>query len=106
MSPGAGAKWDLLGISGTLASVLRRMEDARLGWFKLLQPYLENEERQSAYRQLFRAQIAKADVEAIRNATNKRWVLGDSRFGAKVAALTERGAMRLPRGRPNRGVAD
>jgi putative transposase len=28
-----------------------------------------DEERQSAYRQLFRAQVAKADVEAIRNAT-------------------------------------
>lgn len=30
-----------------------------------------NEERQSAYRQLFQAQLAKADVAAIRNATNK-----------------------------------
>lgn len=65
-----------------------------------------NEERQSAYRQLFRAQVAKADVEAIRNATNKGWVLGDSRFGAKVAALTERRAMPLPRGRPKREVVD
>ncbi len=63
-------------------------------------------ERQSAYRQLFRAQLAKADVEAIRNATNKGWVLGDSRFGAKVAALTERRVMPLPRGRPKREVAD
>lgn len=64
-----------------------------------------NEERQSAYRQLFRAQVAKADVEAIRNATNKGWVLGDSLFGAKVAALTKRRAMPLPRGRPKREVA-
>ncbi|MFZ1546357.1 MAG: transposase [Candidatus Nitrotoga sp.] len=63
-------------------------------------------ERQSAYRQLFRAQIAKADVKAIRDATNKGWVLGDSCFGAKVAALTERRAMPLPRGRPKREVAD
>jgi len=47
-----------------------------------------NKERQTAYRQLFRAQIAKADVEAIRNATNKGWAWSDSRFGAKVAALT------------------
>jgi len=30
--------------------------------------------------------------------------LGDSRFGAKVAALTERRAMPLPRGRPKREV--
>jgi len=63
-----------------------------------------DEERQSAYRQLFRAQVAKADVEAIRNATNKGWVLGDNRFGAKVAALTERRAKPLPRGRPKREV--
>jgi len=65
-----------------------------------------DEERQSAYRQLFRAQVAKADVEAIRNATNKGWVLGDNLFGAKVAALTERRAMPLPRGRPKREVAN
>ena len=39
MSAGAGSKWDQLGISGTLASELRRMEDARLGWLKHLQPY-------------------------------------------------------------------
>ncbi|CAG9933761.1 hypothetical protein [Candidatus Nitrotoga arctica] len=39
MSAGAGSKWDQLGISGTLASELRRMEDARLDWLKHLQPY-------------------------------------------------------------------
>jgi putative transposase len=59
-----------------------------------------NEERQSAYRQLFRAQISKADVDAIRDATNKGWALGDSRFSAKIEALTKRRAMPLPRGRP------
>ncbi len=50
--------------------------------------------------------LSKADVEAIRNATNKGWVLGDSRFGAKVAALTARRIMPLPRGRLKREVAD
>lgn len=40
MSAGAGSKWDQFGISGTLANELRRMEDARLGWMKHLQPYL------------------------------------------------------------------
>ena len=36
-----------------------------------------NKARQSAYRQLFRTQVAKADVEAIRNATSKGglWVI-------------------------------
>lgn len=62
--------------------------------------------RQDAYRQLFLIQLAKVDVEAIRNATNKGWLLGDSRFSARVEALTERRATPLPRGRPKRVVAD
>ncbi len=63
-----------------------------------------NEEREAAYRQLFRVQIANADLEAIRQSTNKAWVLGDSRFRAKVEALSERRAAPLPRGRPRREV--
>jgi putative transposase len=65
-----------------------------------------DDERQSAYRQLFRAQVSKADVDAIRDATNKGWALGDSRFSEKVEALTERRASPLARGRPKRDVAD
>lgn len=64
------------------------------------------DERQAAYRQLFRAQVAKADVAAIRDATNKGWALGDSLFSAKVEALTARRATPLPRGRPKREVPD
>lgn len=64
------------------------------------------EERLSAYRQLFSAQLDQAEVTAIRDATNKGWALGDSHFGAKVAALTERRAMPLPRGRPKREVTN
>jgi len=63
-------------------------------------------ERQSAYRQLFLAQVSKADVDAIRDATNKGWALGNSRFSAKVEALTARRATALPRGRPKRDAAD
>lgn len=33
-------KWDRFGISGTLANELRRIEEARRGWIKHLQPYL------------------------------------------------------------------
>ncbi|MEQ1629840.1 MAG: transposase, partial [Gallionella sp.] len=65
-----------------------------------------DDERQSVYRQLFRAQVAKADVDAIRDATNKGWALGDSIFSAKVEALTERRASPLPRGRPKQEAAD
>lgn len=34
------SKWDQFGISGTLANELRRIEEARRGWIKHLQPYL------------------------------------------------------------------
>ena len=57
-------------------------------------------ERLSAYRQLFRAQIAKDELEAIRGATHKGWALGHDRFRAKVERLTGRRAAPLPRGRP------
>lgn len=58
------------------------------------------EARHKAYRQLFRAQIAKEELEAIRNATNKAWVLGEGRFRDKVEALSQRRAGPLPKGRP------
>jgi len=58
------------------------------------------EERQSSYRQLFRAQLSKADIEAIREATNKAWALGTKRFQTKVEALSHRRAAPLPKGRP------
>lgn len=57
-------------------------------------------ERQAAYRQLFRTQLSKADVEAIREATNKAWALGNSRFRAKIETLSGRRASPLPKGRP------
>jgi putative transposase len=56
--------------------------------------------RQSVYRQLFRAQLGKADVEAIREATNKAWVLGDDRFKEKVEKIAGRRTRPKPRGRP------
>ncbi len=57
-------------------------------------------ERQAAYRQLFRAQLSKSDIEAIREATNKAWALGNDRFKAKIETLTGRRTAPLPRGRP------
>ena len=61
------------------------------------------ENRQAVYRQLFRARLAKADLEAIRQATNKAWVLGSDRFREKVEALSGRRARPLPKGRPREG---
>ncbi len=57
-------------------------------------------ERHTAYRQLFRAPPANADIEAIRHATNKAWALGDEPFRSKIEALSGRRATPLPRGRP------
>jgi len=62
------------------------------------------EERQSSYRQLFRGQLAKADIDAIREATNKAWALGNDRFRAKIEALAGRRATPLPRGRPSKSA--
>jgi putative transposase len=59
-----------------------------------------SEERLSAYRQLFRAQISKEDLDAIRESTHKGWALGNDRFRAKVERLSGRRAAPLPRGRP------
>ena len=45
-------------------------------------------ERQAHYRKLFRAQLPKADVEAIRDSTNKAWVLGNDRFRQRIEDLS------------------
>jgi putative transposase len=57
-------------------------------------------ERQAQYRQLFRAQLPKADVEAIRDSTNKAWVLGNDRFRQRIEDLSGRRSAPLPKGRP------
>ena len=57
-------------------------------------------ERQTQYRQLFRAQLSKADVEAIRDSTNKAWVLGNDRFRQRIEDLSGRRSAPLPKGRP------
>ena len=39
-----------------------------------------SELRESAYRKLFQTHISDMDIEAIRLATNKSWVLGSEKF--------------------------
>ena len=58
--------------------------------------------RLSAYRQLFRGRLAKADVDAIREATNKAWVLGNDCFRLKIEALSGRRTSQKLRGRPRK----
>ena len=62
-------------------------------------------ERRDAYRALFRRVLVPADLEAIRNATNKAWALGDDRFCAAIEARTKRRSAPLPIGRPPRRAA-
>ncbi len=59
-------------------------------------------ERQIAYRQLFRSQLSGADVEAIREATNKNWALGNEYFKQRIEELSGRRAAPTQRGRPVR----
>jgi putative transposase len=54
-------------------------------------------ERQEAYCSLFRGRMPERELTAIREATNKAWVLGDDRFKAEIAARTGRRA--VPQGR-------
>ncbi len=59
--------------------------------------------RLTAYRALFKAHLAEHELSAIREATNKAWVLGSDRFNARIERLTTRRASPLPRGRPGDG---
>jgi putative transposase len=60
-------------------------------------PYLEYrrlgktaEERQAAYRQLFKHHIPEKSITEIREATNKAWVLGNDRFKQRIQKHLER----------------
>lgn len=58
------------------------------------------EERQSAYRQLFRAAIPGDDLKQIRDCTHKGWALGSERFREQIEALGQRRASSKGVGRP------
>ncbi len=60
------------------------------------------QERQVGYRELFGKQITKAELDKIREATNKAWVLGNARFKEKIEALAGRRTTPRPRGRPKK----
>jgi putative transposase len=57
-------------------------------------------ERQRNYRELFRAALGQADVDAIREATNKNWALGNDQFRKRVEELSGRRSAPKQRGRP------
>jgi putative transposase len=49
--------------------------------------------------------LSTHELEAIRDATNKAWVLGNDRFREKVEALLDRRAAPRPRGGDRRSEA-
>lgn len=56
------------------------------------------EDRQSAYRALFRYRITARTLDDIRTATNKAWVLGNERFKAMIERKLDRQASPAARG--------
>jgi len=61
-----------------------------------------DQKRQAAYRALFTAHLDDSHLTEIRDATNKAWVLRTERFQHDVAALAQRLAHPLPKGRPKK----
>lgn len=56
------------------------------------------EERQQAYRDLFKGRMPEAEIQQIRDATNKAWVLGSDGFKQHFEAQTGQRAKPKPRG--------
>lgn len=52
--------------------------------FELQRLSPDDNERQTAYRELFNPALSEAQLSEIRNATNKAWALVDSCFKEKV----------------------
>ncbi|MEH6491689.1 hypothetical protein [Halopseudomonas sp.] len=62
-------------------------------------------ERQEAYTSLFRGTMPERVLTAIRDTTNKGWVLGNDRFKAQIEARTGRRTTPLGRGGDRRSGA-
>ena len=58
----------------------------------------DNSERKANYGALFQHHISEFTLKEIRDATNKAWVLGDSRFKEQIEAQTGRRASPQHRG--------
>jgi len=56
------------------------------------------------YRSLFENRIDAAELEFIRDCTNKGWALGDQEFARKIEKLGGRRATQLTRGRPRKSL--
>ncbi len=63
------------------------------------------EERQTAYRELFRHELVPGVVDQIRQATNGNFVLGNSRFTEEIAVILGRRVIPGKAGRPCKKTA-
>jgi len=61
---------------------------------------------QLAYSHLFKERLSIKTVDDIRDATNKAWPLGSTKFKHKVEKLTKRRAMPKAKGRPKKVKSD
>lgn len=62
------------------------------------------EGRQAAYRELFRHELEPGAVDAIRQATNGNFALGDERFGEQIAQALGRRVQPGKSGRPRKAL--
>ena len=62
------------------------------------------EERQAAYRALFKAHIPEMTLAEIREATNKAWALGNDHFKQKIEQLAQRSAAPKSKGGDRRSA--
>jgi len=89
-------RYNALGESGSNAEWIRpHAEHLRLGRTAA--------DRQSAYRQLFRAAVSGGDLAEIRDCTHKGWALGGERFRQQVEVRAQRRAAPMGVGRPRKG---
>lgn len=61
-----------------------------------------NAERQCAYRQLFRHELATAEIDTIRKATNGNFALGDNQFQTEISKILGRRVTPGKAGRPKK----
>ncbi len=61
-------------------------------------PGKTDKSRQQAYRTLFEEEVSDLTLEEIRNAINKKWVLGENRFKKQIEKQTGRSVSPKPKG--------
>ena len=65
-----------------------------------------DEERQTAYRKLFRSELETVEIEAIQKAVNGNFVLGNDRFTKEISKMLGRRVVPGKPGRPRKKTAD